>query len=256
YIKNEYKPSEVLWSLKGSYIAIMLPTNEKNLSGNSMYKIQVYDTMNGKNVYAINEAIDIYKFYWIDDKSILVNEVSGQTDAFYIHDVSIKAVNKDVTKEQGLSIVKSLEEKSNTENKHILSEQQKQQYGQQVDSTVFEGIISEDKQKVLFNTEGYKIYLLDTNINNTKYIASGFLLEWSSTGKFIKYCLPKDFDEANYREVNTCVNLSSDMLDTYIYDIENEKSVKVSDFHSEIYFSPDDSYLLYVKVDYEGLKSL
>ena len=105
---------------------------------------------------------------------------------------------------------------------------------------------------IYFNTQycnEYSIYNKETKEKKISIVAIGYP-KCNSAGTSIVYITPKENFYPTY-ENEKREKYSSDLFETYIYDIENNTKRKIADFYlSDISFTSDDKYLVGIRKKY------
>lgn len=123
-----------------------------------------------------------------------------------------------------------------------ITEEAREKIKNYIETNYQEALINYSEDKVIFRTPDFKAYFMDLRTGKTKLFAKGFNLKWSKNETKVIYYVHKyrKFEELNGNESP----VGKDYI-TYMYDFNTGKSTKVADFGAEVYFSDDETYLVF-----------
>lgn len=244
YVGNYYS-KDIYWSEDNKYFFLLENKKIKERDVNFIHLFSSNDLKEINIPEEINDTAFPQKgIRWIDkDKLVIYKHINqSKPDVDMIFNVESKTL-KIIDEEEYQKYISEIDYKEDMYRaRYNIPEDLEKEYKLKMGEDSISSILSYDKSKLIYQTEGFKTYLYNIKTGEKTYLFSGFDIEWSESEKKLRYCLHKSLklDEMQIQD-----RYWSKELETYVYDIEKKQSQKIADYYADVYFSPNDRYIVF-----------
>lgn len=246
-------PDEIKWAEDSQHFSVveetidgMGITNRQNLRvfrADTLKEIQIAADLNSKSTY---KSVD-----WIDNENMWVYIGDEGMKRYFIYNIE-NGDSEQISHYKSGEYLGTISARDDRYyNRYIMAHSEnfqrsmKNKYGIAYD----EGALSLDGTRLLYCNENKVSHMFDLQSGHDRYLFSGICLRWSPGETKIAYVIPKGKDMQDF---NRDGYFPSTEMETWVYDMEMKLTIKAANFNAQVFFSPDDRYIIFYSENYIG----